>query len=633
MILGCGPAQTDDAIIAEYHQFLDNNDQQESSAVLQMLRSGPNVMRSRIGKPIAQWGDEDILRLYTNRHKSTGYIYSDFLAFLFFRGYRRATLNLLIQLPAILCRHHRKALLPYQQRIEQARKELHYWSDSRVGSELNLLIWLLAVVGKPLDQLTRADFEIFRTQYQAWYRQTERRTGNKPNARLFRLERYLIHWGVIPPAKFVFQHEEHFAQLRYEPIRQAILIHMQWCDAKYTLSTINSRRAALLNFFLWLQELHPDRSQLDQVDRLAALEYARYLKSKVEVGDYSPKYRNDLYRGMRLFFDFVIDERLDTAPDRNPFGKKDTPCDPDPVPRYIPDGELRKVLAYCTNGASPKERAVIITLLHTGLRAAELAALTASDIVQIQGHWKLHVRKGKGLKDRVIPLTSQCLQTLQAWQDNGWERINDHLFTRYGRPWHGNSNIAELIRQMGSKLEIRGLTAHRFRHTFAVALLNYGIRESALQKLMGHTTLNMTLEYARILDQTVELAFNKAVEQMQTGPLSWVPSFFTPKDYAVFSEAEAVNWVRLPHGYCRRNPKLHCESDVKCLLCDRFQTSPQDLSRLQEMYQRFLKLEMPLKAEVVLSHIRYLESQVAEERILPLPILCENATACFEKLN
>jgi hypothetical protein len=237
------------------------------------------------------------------------------------------------------------------------------------------------------------------------------------------------------------------------------------------------------------------------------------------------------------------------------------------------------------------------------------------------------------VKDRVIPLTSQCLQTLQAWQDNGWERINDHLFTRYGRPWRGNSNIAELIRQMGSKLEIRGLTAHRFRHTFAVALLNYGIRESALQKLMGHTTLNMTLEYARILDQTVELAFNKAVEQMQTGPLSWVPSFFTPKDYAVFSEAEAVNWIRLPHGYCRRNPKLHCESDVKCLLCDRFQTSPQDLSRLQEMYQRYLKLEMPLKAEVVLSHIRYLESQVAEERILPLPILCENATACFEKLN
>jgi len=131
----------------------------------------------------------------------------------------------------------------------------------------------------------------------------------------------------------------------------------------------------------------------------------------------------------------------------------------------------------------------------------------------------------------------------------------------------------------------------------AVSLLNYGMRESALQKLMGHSTLNMTLEYARILDQTVEQAFNKAVTQMQLGPLSWVPSFFSAKDYTVFNEVEALNWIRLPFGYCRRNPKLHCESDVKCLLCESFQSSLTDLSRLQEMHQQYLKLEMPLKAK------------------------------------
>jgi integrase len=634
MILGRGTAQTDNEIIAEYHLLLSDNHQQENLEIIQRLRGGPGVMRSRIGKPIAQWSDEDILKLYADRNDSTGSIYSYFLTFLFFRGYRRASLNLLIQLPTDLSRHFRNSLLPFQQRLEQTSKDLHYWSTFKVGGELNLLIWLLAVVGKPLNELDRTDFETFQTQYQTWYRQTGQRTNHQPNAHFFRLERYLVHWGAIPAAKFVFRHEEHFARLNHEPIRQAILLYMQWCDAKYNTSTINNRRASLLNFFLWFQELYPTRSHLDQVDRSVALDYARHLKSKVDTGDYSPKYRNDLYRNMRLFFDFVIDERLDTAPYRNPFGKKDTPCDPDPVPRYIPDGQLRKILEYCNKGASPKEQTVIITLLHTGLRAAELAALTASDIVQIQGQWKLHVRKGKGLKDRVIPLTSQCLQTLQSWQQNGWERINDHLFTRFGHPWHGNRNIAEIIRQMGRKLQIQGLTAHRFRHTFAVALLNYGIRESALQKLMGHSTLNMTLEYARILDQTVEKAFNKAVEQMQTGPLSWVPSFFTPKEYTLFSDAEAVNWIRLPLGYCRRNSKLHCESDIKCLLCDRFQTSPDDLSRLQEMHQRYLKLDMPLKAEVVLSQIRYLELQLTKERTLSPSLPCEFATSSsFQNSN
>ena len=508
MILGQGLAQTDEAIIAEYYQFLTVNAQQETPKVIHNLQGGPTAMLRQIGKPIPQWADGEILSLYSTHHKSCCYYYSAFLAFLFFRGYRRASLNLLIQLPTHLGRHYRKALLPFQQRLEQTCQELHYY-PSKGGSELNLLISLLAVVGKPLEQLTRADFNSFQSQYQTWYLQACRRKSHRPDARLFRLERYLVHWGIIPAARHVFRHEEHFARLRHEPIRQAILAHMQWCDAKYTQSTIHSRRAALLNFFLWFQDHYPDCARLDQVDRAAALEYLLFLKNKVANGEFSPKYRTDLYRAMRFFYNFVIDERLETAPSRNPFGTKDTPSDPDPVPRYIPDGQLRKVLEYCSENATLKERTVILTLLHTGLRAAELAALTSSDIIQVQGRWKLHVRNGKGLKDRVIPLTSECLTCLQAWQKEGWEQIDEHLFTRFGQPWRGNANIASIIRQVSLKLDIQGLTPHRFRHTFAVALLNYGMRESALQKLMGHATLNMTLEYARILDRTVEQSLTK----------------------------------------------------------------------------------------------------------------------------
>lgn len=156
------------------------------------------------------------------------------------------------------------------------------------------------------------------------------------------------------------------------------------------------------------------------------------------------------------------------------------------------------------------------------------------------------------------------------------------------------------------------------------------MRESALQKIMGHTTLNMTLEYARILDQTVEQAFNKAVEQMQAGPLSWVPSFFSSQEYSVFNEADALNWIKLPVGYCRRNHKLHCESDVKCLLCDRFQASQDDLARLDEMYQRYHTLNMPLKANVVLSQMRLLGSQSALEGQTIFSGNCEHPS--FEKV-
>jgi integrase len=607
MILGRGTAKTYDAIIAEYYQFLRDT-VQLTPVILKRLSEAPLVIERRIGKPFSEWTDKDIIGLYKNRQKSTQYVYSAFLTFLIFRGYQRPTFHLLTTLPLDLCRQHRPALAPHREKIVKLREELHYAPDS-VASELVMLIWLLAVAAKPIDELTRTDVEAFRQEYSAWCQQA----GNSRHAwrlsTLYRIERYLVHLGIIPEAKTVFQHEKHFAQLRHEPIRQAILTHMQWCDVKYMPSSIHARRAAVLGFFLWFQSHYPERSRLDDVTRPVALEYGQYLQGKVGDDAYSPKYRNDLYRGMRLFFDFVIDERLDTSPDRNPFARGDMPSDPDPVPRYLSDHHLRTVLEYCNNGATLKEKTVVITLLHTGIRAAELATLQIQDIVQIQGKWKLHIREGKGLKDRVIPLTPQCLTILQVWQEKEWERANDYLFTHHGRPYTSCGFVCSLVHEMGRKLDIEGLTPHRFRHTFAVALLNYGIRESALQKLMGHKTLNMTLEYARILDRTVEQAFNEAVERMQTGPLSWIPSFFAPEDYTLFAEGDAINWIRLPHGYCRRHHKLHCESDVKCLLCDRFCALPGDLPRLQEMRDRFLKLGMKIKADVIDSHIQLLNSE------------------------
>jgi integrase/recombinase XerC len=464
------------------------------------------------------------------------------------------------------------------------------------------------VVGKSLPELTRADFDWFRHEYQAWYRQTQRGQG-RADPRLARLETYLIHWGIMPPAPIVYRHQLNFAQLRPQPIRAAILTYMAWCEVKYQPSTIYSRRAGLFTFFLWFQDHYPAGSRLDEITRSIALAYAQELKRRTIAGRYATHYANDLYRTMRLFYDFVMNEQLSTAPDRNPFTRGDVPRNPEPVPRYLTDSDLRRLLAYCHHTASLKERTVVTILLHTGIRAAELAALKASDIVQIQGKWKLHIHQGKGLKDRLIPLTPQCLTALQAWQAEGWEQVNDFLFTRHGKVWNNGTPVCTLVRELGHKMGLTGLTPHRFRHTFAVTLLNYGLRESALQKLMGHATLNMTLEYARILDQTVEQAFHTAVQQMQLGAHSWVPNFFKTEDYTLFVEGEAISWIRLPHGYCRRNPKLHCESDVKCLLCDRFCASPADLPRLREMHERFVTLDLPLKADVVKAHIIRLQAQ------------------------
>jgi integrase len=358
------------------------------------------------------------------------------------------------------------------------------------------------------------------------------------------------------------------------------------------------------------------------VTRPIAIAYAQHLKQQCADNIFTQHYCSDIYHILRYFFAFLIDDGVDEQLQRNPFAPKDMPGKPDMLPRYLSDQEIRAILLYCEQEATLLEKTIVTLLLHTGIRAAELASLKASDVVQIGGVWKLHIHQGKGLKDRIIPLTQRCREILQIWMSEGWEHVNDFLFTNHVRPWanaSGCSAVSTLVRELGLKIHVIGLTAHQFRHTFAVALLNYGIRESALQKLMGHATLGMTLEYARILDQTVERSFSDVVEQMVEGTYSWVPNFFVQEEYTLFAEGDAISWIRLPLGYCRRNPKLHCESDVKCLRCERFAIGREDLPRLNQMRERFLKLGLSIKAEVVAAQIQQLEKNEETHQISFIP--------------
>lgn len=606
MILGRGSAQTDKAIIAEYQHFLEMSRDKLSMEVHKSLCRTPFMVLRFIGKPIHAWSDEDLITLYRSRSKEPRHRYNCFVSFLIFRGYLHPSLNLLVTLSINFSKLHRNALLPLRQKIQKATQELDY-NDRETGMIVNLLTWILARTHKPLEELTRTDFDDFWDEYQQWYR--TRRANGSHNPRLTRVEYYLIHWGVIPRARHAVSHDEYFSKLRHETIRKAISTFVAWCQVKYKPVSVNAYRAGLLFFFLWLQENYPTYTRLDDVTRKEALAYAEHLQRRQAEG-LSRIYCNHLYACVRIFFDFAITEMFDTAPIRNYFLNRDMPKIEEHLPRYLADHEVRQVLEYCNGEASLRERTMVIILLHTGIRVAELTSIQTSDIVQIQGRWKLHVREGKGLKDRLIPLTEKALAAFQTWQEQEWEGKSTYLFTQRGRQLSPNW-AASVIRQLGRKLGINGLTAHRFRHTFAVALINYGMRESALQKLLGHTMVVTTLHYGRILDKTVEQAFDQATVQMQNGGASWIPNFFVPEEYTVFVEGDAIGWIKLGVGFCRRNPKLHCESDVKCLLCDRFRASPSDLPRLREMYEKFISLNLTVKAQVVLAQIRQLEEQLS----------------------
>lgn len=159
------------------------------------------TVSTRIGKPIANWSEADILALFPGRSKAVVYGYCSFIVFLIFRGYVRVgMLEFYAQF------HEPGAYAParpasaIRARLETTRRMLGYAAETEggVGSVLTVLIYLLSFAGKPLQELTRADVDAFRTAYDQWYVRAGRRADGGKDARVFRLERYLVHWHVVP---------------------------------------------------------------------------------------------------------------------------------------------------------------------------------------------------------------------------------------------------------------------------------------------------------------------------------------------------------------------------------------------------------------------------------------------------
>lgn len=120
------------------------------------------------------------------------------------------------------------------------------------------------------------------------------------------------------------------------------------------------------------------------------------------------------------------------------------------------------------------------------------------------------------------------------------------------------------------------VTAHQFRHTLGTRLINGGVPQHVVQKMLGHASPQMTARYATIHDTTVRAAFDDYQQRrvdVHGHHLSFDPD-------APSAEAEWIkhNLARvqasLPNGYCGRPPQQDCPHPNACLTCPDFQTTP-----------------------------------------------------------
>lgn len=156
------------------------------------------------------------------------------------------------------------------------------------------------------------------------------------------------------------------------------------------------------------------------------------------------------------------------------------------------------------------------TVYSLGLRLQEALHLQVSDIDA--GRMLVHVRRGKGHKDRLIPLTAKTLHLLRAhWATH---RHPHWLFPCEGRDHRqastaqrpmGLTTVQDCIKKVVDQLgwAKRGVSTHTLRHSYATHLLEAGVNLRQIQKYLGHSTLMTTTIYLHLTTVGEEVAVAK----------------------------------------------------------------------------------------------------------------------------
>jgi integrase/recombinase XerC len=200
---------------------------------------------------------------------------------------------------------------------------------------------------------------------------------------------------------------------------------------------------------------------------------------------------------LRSFFRFLHREGY---MNRNPAKLVSSPRLAKKLPRFLSVDEVFSLVQKPGgDGFLPARDTAIMELAYSsGLRVSELEGVSMADISMGEG--LLRVR-GKGKKERMVPVGGKALESLRAYlQERNRRYPGEQAFflSRRGRRLTSRS-IRRIVQKYSRMLALSGrVTPHTLRHTFATHLLHSGADLRVIQELLGHASLSTTQKYTHL---------------------------------------------------------------------------------------------------------------------------------------
>ncbi len=186
---------------------------------------------------------------------------------------------------------------------------------------------------------------------------------------------------------------------------------------------------------------------------------------------------------------------------------------PKPKARTTPmatfsEADVRTMVGLARASRQPlRDVALITLLLDTGLRIGEAMSLQLRDVDWVQGWLSVEGKTGQ----RVVPFGRKCRLALRRYVDRGRRAASpgvQHVFiAKGGVPMSVSAathHVVKFARAAGSRATKVG--PHTFRHTFAVEYIRAGGDAFTLQRILGHTTLDMTRRYVHLANEDIRSA-------------------------------------------------------------------------------------------------------------------------------
>ena len=228
---------------------------------------------------------------------------------------------------------------------------------------------------------------------------------------------------------------------------------------------------------------------------------------------------------LRSFFKWAHKRDLTAS---NPMTMIRTPRQAKRLPKAITVEQIEQLLSAPDDREvlGARDRAMLETLYSTGIRVSELVDLDVDDLEEDSEAMRV---KGKGKKERMVPLGSHALRSIAVYK----QRVLDDV--KYRESWtedkaerplfvnkHGGRLSSRSVRRKLDKyLRSVGLdptiSPHTLRHSFATHLLDNGADLRAVQELLGHQSLSTTQAYTHLTAGRLRNAYDSAHPRAEAG--------------------------------------------------------------------------------------------------------------------